>query len=50
MNIRFLGKWSSNLVRGERNVSFALDDKIVFDFGPHTVESLLDSRIDPRKI
>ncbi len=50
MNIRFLGKWSSNLVRGERNVSFALDDKIVFDFGPHTIESLLDSRIDPRKI
>lgn len=50
MNIRFLGKWSSNLVRGERNISFALDDKIVFDFGPHTIESLLDSRIDPRNI
>ncbi|MCL4376167.1 MBL fold metallo-hydrolase [Candidatus Parvarchaeota archaeon] len=50
MNIRFLGKWSSNLVRGERNISFALDDKIVFDFGPHTIESLLDSKIDPRDI
>lgn len=50
MNIRFLGKWSSNLVRGERNISFALDDKIVFDFGPHTIESLLDSSIDPRSI
>ena len=50
MNLRFLGKWSSNLIQGERNVSFSLDDKIVFDFGPHTIESLLDSRIDPRKI
>lgn len=50
MNLRFLGKWSSNIVRGERNISFALDDKIVFDFGPHTVESLLDFNIDPRKI
>ena len=50
MNIRFLGKWSSNLVRGERNISFALDDKIVFDFGPHTIESLLDYKIDPRNI
>ena len=50
MKIRFLGKWSSNLVRGERNISFTLDDKIVFDFGPHTVEALLDSRIDPRNL
>jgi ribonuclease Z len=50
MSIQFLGKWSSNLVRGERNISFVLDDKIVFDFGPHTIESLLDSRIDPRSI
>ncbi len=50
MNIRFLGKWSSNLVRGERNISFALDNKIVFDFGPHTIESLLDFGIDPRGI
>ncbi len=50
MNIKFLGKWSSNLIRGERNVSFVLDDRIVFDFGPHTIESLLDLRINPAKI
>ena len=50
MNVKFLGKWSSNLVKGERNISFVLDDKIVFDFGPHTIESLLDFNIDPRKI
>ena len=50
MNIKFLGKWSSNLIRGERNISFVLDDKIVFDFGPHTLESLLDLKIDPRAI
>ncbi len=50
MNIKFLGKWSSNLVRGERNTSFILEDKIVFDFGPHTLESLLDFGIDPNRI
>ncbi|MEM0097266.1 MAG: ribonuclease Z [Candidatus Micrarchaeaceae archaeon] len=49
MKIRFLGKWSSNIVAGERNVSFALDDKIIFDFGPHALESLLESKVDPRK-
>lgn len=50
MKIKFLGKWSSNLVRGERNVSFVLDDRIVFDFGPHTLESLLERKIDPAGI
>lgn len=50
MNIKFLGTWSSNLVRGRRNVSFLLGDKIAFDFGPHSLESLLDRRIDPNKI
>ena len=50
MNIKFLGKWSSNLIRGERNISFVLDDKMVFDFGPHAIESLLDLKIDPRAI
>ncbi len=50
MNLKFLGKWSSNLVKNERNISFILDDKIVFDFGPHTIESLLDLGIDPTKI
>ncbi len=50
MNIKFLGRWSSNLVKGERNVSFVLDDKVVFDFGPHTLESLLERKIDPLKV
>ncbi|MEM0140316.1 MAG: ribonuclease Z [Ferroplasma sp.] len=50
MNIKFLGKWSSHIIKGERNVSFILDDKIVFDFGPHTLESLLDLNIDPGKL
>ena len=31
-------------------MSFLLDDKIAFDFGPHTLEALLDSRVDPNKI
>ncbi len=50
MKISFLGNWSSNLVRGKRNVSFLLDDKIAFDFGPHSLESLLDRRIDPNRV
>lgn len=50
MDIKFLGKWSSNLIRGERNVSFLLDDRIAFDFGPHAIESLLDRGLDPNKI
>lgn len=50
MRIRFLGVWSSNSVRGQRNVSFLLDDKMVFDFGPHSVESLLDMGVDPNSI
>jgi ribonuclease Z len=50
MNIKFLGKWSSNLIRGERNVSFVLDDKYIFDFGPHSLEALLEIKLDPNKI
>ncbi len=50
MNIRFLGRWSSNVIPGERNVSFVLDDAILFDCGPHTVASLLDGGMDPCRI
>ena len=50
MKFRFLGTWSSNIIRSQRNISFIVDDKIVFDFGPHALESLLDLRIDPASI
>jgi ribonuclease Z len=50
MYIKFLGIWSSNIIKGQRNVSFVLDDKIAFDFGPHSLESLLEMGIDPLKI
>lgn len=50
MDIKFLGVWSSNIIRGQRNISFVIDDRIAFDFGPHSLESLLDMRIDPRNI
>ncbi len=50
MNIKFLGRWSSNIIKGQRNISFLLDNKIAFDFGPHALESLLDLGIDPTKI
>ena len=32
---------------GKRNVSMLIDKKIVLDFGPHTLESLLENHIDP---
>lgn len=35
---------------GERNVSFVLDNKIVFEFGPHSLESLLESGLNPNEI
>lgn len=50
MDIKFLGTWSSNLIAGERNITFLLDDDILFDFSPHAIESLLDRRIDPNSI
>jgi ribonuclease Z len=50
LKIRFLGNWSSILDRGKRHISFVVDDKFVFDFGPHTVESILESNINPAKI
>lgn len=50
MNLKFLGIWSSNIIKGQRNVSFVLDDSIAFDFGPHALESLLDFGIDPTTI
>jgi len=43
--IRFLGTWSSHLSVGKRNSSILLDEKILFDCGPHTVESLLDNNV-----
>ncbi|MCW6170776.1 MAG: MBL fold metallo-hydrolase [Thermoplasmatales archaeon] len=43
--IRFLGTWSSHLSAGKRNSSILLDEKILFDCGPHTVESLFDNKV-----
>ena len=47
MDLKFLGNWSSHIRKGVRNSSIILDDKIVFDFGPHTLESILERGIDP---
>ena len=50
MKIKFLGIWSSHLIQFQRNVSISIDDKIVIEFGPHTMESLSENHVDPRKI
>jgi ribonuclease Z len=50
MKIKFLGIWSSHIAEFQRNVAISLGDKIVVEFGPHTMESLFENHIDPRKI
>ena len=45
--IDFLGKWSSNTIRGERTAAIVVDRHTLIECGPHTVESLLDLKIDP---
>jgi|GEM_PF-1001079 len=50
MQIRFLGNWSSHIQAGRRNVSMMIDDHIVVDCGPHTIESMLERDIDPTKV
>ena len=50
MHIKFLGNWSSHIGTGQRNSSIILDDKVIFDIGPHTIESLLEKGIDPGKV
>ena len=50
MEIKFLGNWSSHIQAGKRNVSMIIDRHIVLDCGPHTIESMLESGIDPAKI
>lgn len=46
-SIRFLGNWSSNITASKRNISLLIDGRIAMDFGPHSLESLLEGGIDP---
>ncbi|HLH85906.1 MAG TPA: ribonuclease Z [Thermoplasmataceae archaeon] len=48
--IEFLGNWSSNIVAGKRNISIIIDRHLIMDFGPHSIESLLEMHIDPCRI
>jgi ribonuclease Z len=50
MNIDFLGRWSSNSVKGERTASIVIDDDLLIECGPHTVEAMLDLNHDPMAI
>ena len=45
--IDFLGKWSSNTVKGQRTASIVIDGQTLIECGPHTLESMLDIGIDP---
>ncbi len=46
-SLRFLGNWSSNITASKRNISLLLDGSIAMDFGPHSIESLLEMGVDP---
>lgn len=48
--INFLGNWSALIKKGKRNVSFVLDESILFETGPHTLSAMLNSGVDPLKI
>ena len=50
MEIKFLGNWSSHIQAGKRNVSMIIDGHILLDCGPHTIESMLESGIDPVQV
>ena len=46
MKAQVIGTWSAKLDQRKRNTSFLLDDSILLDCGPHTVEYLINSGID----
>ena len=46
MKVQVIGTWSAKLDQKKRNTSFLLDDSILLDCGPHTVEYLINSGID----
>ncbi|MEM0158841.1 MAG: ribonuclease Z [Thermoplasmataceae archaeon] len=48
--IEFLGNWSSNIISGKRNISIIVNRDTILDFGPHSIESLLEMGIDPCSI
>ena len=50
MKIDFLGRWSSNTIRGERTASIIIDGETLIECGPHTLEALLDLHFDPLSI
>ena len=45
-----MGNWSSHIEAGRRNVSMIIDRQILLDCGPHTIESMLESGVDPGKL
>lgn len=50
MEIVFLGNWSAKTVPGKSNTSFVIDGRIVCDFGPTSLQTMLEKGIDPNGI
>jgi len=47
MEIVFLGNWSARLAPGKVNTSFVIDGKIACDFGPGSLQSMIEKGLDP---
>ncbi len=47
MEIIFLGNWSAKTVPGKANTSFVIDGRIACDFGPNSLQAMIEKDIDP---
>lgn len=50
MKLTFLGNWSAKVIPGKTNVSFVVDDRVAFDFGPGALQEMLENGLDPNGI
>lgn len=50
MEIVFLGNWSARTISGKVNTSFVIDGKIACDFGPISLQSMLEKGMEPNDL
>lgn len=50
MEIVFLGNWSAKTIPGKANTSFVIDGKIACDFGPVSLQAMVEKGMDPNDL
>lgn len=50
MEIVFLGNWSAKTLPGKINTSFVIDGNIACDFGPSSLQAMLEKGLDPNRL